>query len=113
MTPGAETPIDPTDWSARAAEFLLPYLQDPLLWPVTFSFFAHASVVLAPLFLHIARGFAPASLGVVGLLGLGTFRLVQAERRTNGRMGTLTWVLVATWLLGVFLAWVADRYGVY
>ena len=117
----AELPMDATastepasiGWPPALQRHLLPYVRDPLLWPVTFSVLAHGSVVLAPLFLHIVRGFAPASLAVTALLGAATFKVSSLEWRALRRPGAVTVLLALTWLGGVAVAWLADRHGLY
>ncbi len=104
---------DASGWPPWFEENLLCYLRDPILWPVTFAVLGHGSVVLAPLFLHLARGFAPASIFATGLLFALSVYVARIEWRAIARPGVLTAALSATWLGGVALAWTADHYGVY
>ncbi len=103
----------PSGWPPFFEKYVLPYARDPLLWPVTFAVLAHGSVVLAPLFLHMARGFAPASILASALIGAGTIKVMTFEWRAIRRPGAVTALLALTWLGGVGLAWLANEHGVY
>jgi hypothetical protein len=100
-------------WPPAFEKYVLPYARDALLWPVTFSVLAHGSVVLAPLFLHMARGFAPGSILAAALIGAGTIKVMSFEWKAIRRPGAVTALLTLTWLGGVGLAWLANKHGVY
>lgn len=89
--------------------WFLQYVRDTTLLPVTIALFGHFVLLLAGLLLAIWRaGSVGAGLGlaVLGALSVG---LAAVEARIVGIGGRATWIVVATWLGGVALAWYSER----
>lgn len=99
-------------WPLWVEDWVLPYLDDTVLWPVLFSLLGHVVVVIVPLMLQVWRtgsGFAAFLLAL--LLG-GTGYLMRMEVHAIGRLGALSAVLAVMWLSSVPFVWFSLATGV-
>jgi hypothetical protein len=99
-------------WPVWVQEWVLPYLDDSVLWPVLFALLAHVALILVPLMLQVWRH---GSFG--GVIGLGwlfacTAYVVRMEHRAVGRFRGVSLVLGLTWGLSLPLAWLCESTGV-
>jgi hypothetical protein len=106
-------PPPPPPATERVADavdrWFLQYVRDMNLLPVTLALFGHLVLLVAGLLLGVWRtGSVGAGLGlaVLGALSVG---LGAVEARVVGIGGRATWIVVATWLGGVALAWYSER----
>ena len=97
-------------WAER---WLLPFVRDSTLWPVLLVAIGHAAAFLAPALLLAVRERRLAAQAAVLLLAALTVTSVGKEVRRHRRLGALNAVILCAWLLGVVLAVLADRYGVF
>jgi hypothetical protein len=106
-------PESESGYGPWADRWLLPFVRDSTLWPVLLVAVAHAAVFLAPTLLLAVRDRRAAAQGAVLLLAALTLKSVWQELRRRRRLAALNAVLVCVWLLGIVLAVLADRYGVF
>jgi hypothetical protein len=97
-------------WAER---WLLPFVHDSTLWPVLLVLIGHAAALLAPALLLAVRDRRLAAQGAVLVLAALTVTSVGQQVRRQRRLGALNAVILCVWLLGVALAVLADRYGVF
>jgi hypothetical protein len=102
----------PPGWPEWMEQWLLPYLREPVLWPVLVALLGHVVVGLAPLMLVVWRTGNPTALVLLGLLSLGTAGLVGFEALRFHRPGAVTLTCALTWLSSGALAWLGERTGV-
>jgi hypothetical protein len=93
-------------------QWLLPYLREPVLWPVLVALLGHVVVGLAPLMLTVWRTGNSTAIFLLSVLLLGTAGLVGFEGVRFHRPGAVTLACVLTWLSGGALAWLGERTGV-
>jgi hypothetical protein len=99
-------------WPLWVEEWVLPYLDDTILWPVLFSLLGHVVVVIVPLMLNVWRtGSVYAALLLAMLLG-GTGYLMRMELHAVGRPGALSAVLLVMWLSSFPFVWFSLATGV-
>jgi hypothetical protein len=92
-------------------QWLLPYLREPVLWPVLVALLGHVMVGLAPLMLLVWRTGNGTALVLLGGLLLGTAGLVTFEGVRFGRPGPVTFTCALTWLSSGALAWLGESTG--
>lgn len=92
--------------------WILPYVEDPALWPVLLVVIAHVVVFLAPLELYAVRDFHVLSIGVLLWLAFMSVQAVRDEVRHIGRFGTIGWLLAVTWALSFVAAYFGGRWDI-
>lgn len=100
-------------WPPWVVEWILPYVDDSLLWPVLFALLAHVAVVIVPLMTLVIRSQSPAAAAVLFMLAWLTVSLMAVEWRAIGRPGALTAVLGLTWGVCFPFAWYTADWGVF
>lgn len=100
------------DWPEWVRDWVIPYLDDSILWPVAISLLGHVVVVIVPLMLDVYRaGTVSSAVVLLVMLGVSGW-LVRLELRAIKRPGALTGVLGAMWLVSLPFAWFAESTGV-
>jgi len=104
----------PSETELRGVErFILPYFTDSTLWPVTIVLLTALSMFGATILL-LAVGernlFAVAALLI---LAAGSVEGVVREVRRRRRIGAVSKLILAVWLLSALVAGVALRYGLF
>ncbi len=98
---------------ALVDRLLLPFVDEPTLWPVLLVVVGHAVAFAAPVLLLALRdGRAAGFAGLTALL-LPTAATLGYEVRRRGRPGALSGVWLATWVASGCAAAVADHYGLF
>ena len=100
------------DWPEWVRDWVIPYLDDSILWPVAVSLLGHVVVVIVPLMLDIYRHHNLTSVAVLLAMLAGSAWLVRIELRALGRPRAVTGVRAAMWLVSMPFAWFAERTGV-
>jgi hypothetical protein len=90
--------------------FLLRFAQEPLLWPVLLVLIAHASAIAGSLLVVAVRDQQGAAWLGLAASAAASAAFPALELWLRRRLGTLTALALATWLLAAALAWLADRY---
>ena len=113
---GTESPerVEPVDrpdtdewWVDR---FILYMARESMLWLLLFVIVAHISAFIASAGLTAARTLHPFAIAIsLVLVGFSVWGVV-AEVERKGKLAGLTWLLLATWLLGGVLAYLGNRY---
>jgi hypothetical protein len=98
-------------WPEWVEDWVLPYVDDFMLWPVAFALLAHVLVVIVPLILAVYRYGSLWSIAWLLGMSYGTVRLIQMERHALGRFGGVTLSLVLMWAPAAPLAWWAQQTG--
>lgn len=99
-------------WPEWVREWVLPYVDDSVLWPVAFSLLGHVVIVIVPLMLQVYRTGSGTAVFVLTLLAGGTGYLIKMELEAIRRPGVLTAVLSFMWLCSLPFAWFAESTGV-
>lgn len=90
--------------------WLLPYVIEPTLWPVTLVVLAHVVAFIAPLMLLAWRDGVGSAWVVLGLSGALSLAGMAAEIRSAHRPGLAWAIIVPTWLASAATAWAAHIY---
>lgn len=99
-------------WPLWVRDWVLPYVDDSILWPVAFALLAHVVIILVPLMLQVWRyGSVAGAIGLLWLFGCTAY-VVRMERAAVGRFGGITVALVLTWLSCIPTAWFCETTGV-
>lgn len=99
-------------WPAWVQEWVLPYVDDSVLWPVAVSLLGHVVIVIVPLMLQVWRHGSVGAGVLLAALLVGTVWLVRMEALAVGRVGALTGVLAVMWAVSFPAAWFAEVTGV-
>ncbi len=102
-----------TEARGFADRYLLVFVREPTLWPVLIVVLCHVAVFVAPVLLLGLRDGQRSALGVLALLVVATLMGSGPEIRRRRRPGAVTGLFAASWVLSVFVAFVANRYGVF
>jgi hypothetical protein len=89
----------------------LVYVRDPNLMPVTLALFGHVAILITGLLLAVWRSASWLAGGALLVLAAATVSLVVIELRQAGRPSRAGVVFVGTWMLGLAVAWLAERTG--
>jgi len=99
-------------WPPFIAQWVLPYLKEPTLLPVTLALLGHVVVVLAPLMLMLWRvGSLWAAVLLIAAAALSSFP-IRWEWLDEGGPRGVSAVVVLTWLASVAAAVAGDHWGV-
>lgn len=110
--PGSEPKGEPDDGEPRGVDlWIMPYLRDSALWPVTLVVIAHAVAFFAVVLLAVARDRSPAAIGGLGVLGYLSLLAVRFEVKREGSPRGITGLIVVTWLLSAVTAYYGGRWG--
>ena len=110
MADGAEGGEPPEAWIVERA--VAPFFRDSGLWPVTAVVIAHLVLAVAVLALDVVRSPGAFSVAALGALALASLEVLR-RAALRGRLGPLGATVLASWVLGAFAAWGADRAGLY
>lgn len=100
------------DWPEWVRDWVLPYLDDSILWPVLFALVAHVLIVIVPLMLQVWR-YQNVGAGMMLLILLtASVHLARMEWQALGRPRGLTLVLTVVWLSSLPCVWLAETTGV-
>jgi hypothetical protein len=99
-------------WPAWFEQWVLPYLREPVLWPVLLAVMGHVVLVVTALELAVWRVRSIESGVVLLALALGSAGATLFEVRRSGRPGPVTVTLALSWAASVGGAWLAERTGV-
>jgi hypothetical protein len=101
------------DRTKHTLAWILPYVDDFALWPVTLAVLGHFALVIGPLMLGVYRtGSVAAGIGMLIMLA-GTAQVCRLEHQLRGRLGAMTVAMVLMWLSSVGLAVICEQTGVY
>ena len=104
----AAEPTDSDEWWVD--RFVLYSARESTLWVLLFVVIAHFAAFIASVCLAALRTGHSLAVSISLLLVVGTAFGVRAEIRRKGKVAGLTWMLVATWLLSLGVAYVGDRF---
>ena len=93
--------------------WIMPFVREPLLWPVTIVLVAHAIAFLAPIQILALRDRRIAALAALALLLVLSGTAVRKELARIHRPGVVCALLGVTWGFAAVLAVVADRTGIF
>ena len=99
-------------WPPWVERWVVPYVDDMLLWPVAFVLLIHVVLILVPLMLSVLRTGNPGAVGAVLLAGVASAHLIRMELRAVGRPKGLTVAVALVWACSFPLAWYAEGTGV-
>ncbi len=98
----------------RIERWVMPYLRDSGLWPILFAFLGITATFLSvPLLYSVRDRNLVAMAGVAFLIGGPTAALIRYERRTTGRVGAVSKVLIGTWIAAAVLAGLAGAFDLW
>ena len=100
-------------WPDWYSQWVLPFLDEPAIWPVFIAIWGHFVVALTGFILSLYRDRSPIVMIVALWLFFACYKAMQFEKNHSGRYGKLTSSIVATWLASVALAWFVDYAGLY
>ena len=102
----------PAAWPPWVQDWILPYLDDSILWPVLFALLGHVLLIIVPFLLQVWRYANPGAGIILVILMFGSGHLVHMELQAIGKPRGLTAVLVLMWLAALPCAWFAETTGV-
>lgn len=106
-----ERPPPDNRWPDWVEEWVIPYMEEPFLWPVLVAILGHIVILLAFLLVGAWReGISPPLAGIAAL-GVVSVGLVNAEVRYRRRPGAVAITVVLTWLVSAGVAAVGGHYG--
>ena len=105
-----EHPFDGPTWIDRV---VLPFVREPILWPILLVVIGHAAAFGAPMLLMGVRDRSLPALGAAALLAVMSVGGIRAERRLRGHIGAFSAILLSTWALSLACAWIAHRYEIF
>jgi len=108
---GPEDEPTPSAWPPFLAQWVVPYLKEPSLWPVAMALLGHVVVVLAPLMLMVKRSgswWAGAGLCVAAAVSAWA---VRCEWLDDGGPRSVAVATACVWLLSVAAAWYGGNAG--
>ncbi len=91
--------------------WVMPYVDDSMLWPVLIVIVLHAVAILAPALLMAIRDHRIPALLVIAILLYGSVRAIVWEVRRRDGAGAITGMLLVTWTLSVIAALYGDARG--
>ena len=92
--------------------WILPYLTDSALWPVTLVLLATLAMFGAAILLMALRGRNLFAVAALVILAVGSFEtLFRSVRRR--RLGAAGILIPSLWLLAALVAFAAARYGLF
>jgi len=104
---------DPPDWPPWVKNWILPYIQEPTLWPVLFALLGHVVVIIAPMMLFVQRHGSVKSLIGLCLMAFVSAAFIRFELKYRRRPGGVSFTVLLTWASAAGLAWISDYYGVF
>lgn len=107
-----DTRPDPPGWPQWMRDWVLPYIEEELLWPVYAALVGHVVVVFAMALLGTWRGNEKEVFVLVASIVL-SIATVAYEWRCTRKLRGVTIGVVVTWVLSVLGAWAADAYEIY
>ena len=111
--PTAGAPDVPLEAEDNIDRFILPFLQEPSLWPVVAVAIGHAGVLIALAILESLRDGNPLGWLAIAALVFLSLRVPAYEIRRWRRPGALSVITALSWLVAAGLATVANHYGAY
>src|SRR5215470_6396111 len=100
---------DPEGKLPFTERWIVPFVREPLLWPVTAVLVAHAVAFLAPIQILALRDRRIAALAALALLLVLSGTAVRKELARIHRPGVVCALLGVIWVFAAVLAVVADR----
>jgi hypothetical protein len=92
--------------------YLLLYLKDSTLWPVVFVLIAHAAAFLMPVILFSFRDRSPPAMLAIAVLFMLSLRACGDDWHRR-KLGPLSGLLMAIWLLAATAAFFADKWQLF
>jgi len=96
-----------------ADRWLMPFVREPLLWPVGIVIIAHAVAFLAPVLLLALRDRRYSAIAALSLVLVLSGDAVRRELALRGRPGIVCGLLAATWGGAAAAAVAAHRAGIF
>lgn len=93
--------------------WVLPFVEDPLLWPVLLVVIGHVVALVAPVLLLAVRDRRIPAMGALALLVGLSVSIVNGDVRRRGRPAMPSAFLLVTWLLSGAAAVAAHRYDLF
>jgi hypothetical protein len=87
-------------------------LRESTLWPLWLVLIGHAVAFLAPVLVFAVRDRGLPAMAALAILLVATGGRVRSDLVERRRIGLLTRILLATWLVAGAAAWAAGRWGV-
>lgn len=98
-------------WPLWMRDWVLPYIQESVLWPVLFAIAAHFSVIYALMMVSVHRGGWDGAWGWLLFSVLSSNAPVAWEFSLFKRPGPIAVVVALTWAGAVFIAWGGLKQG--
>lgn len=101
------------DDAAQSAveRWVMPYFEEPGLWPVLVVVLAALAAFMTPVLLRAVRDLDLRAILATLLLVFGTVRAAAWEWRLRGRPGALSGALAAVWALAIAASYFGGRAG--
>lgn len=103
---GLQSPSTVENW-------LMPYVEDQMLWPVLLVLLLHAAAFVAPVLILAFRDLKTGPIFSIGLLLFLSARVFRYDWRVRRRFGAFSWTVVATWVLSIGAAYASHRTGLF
>ena len=99
------------EWPDWFKKWVLPYLEESLLWPILFAVWAHAVLALAVVVSVAISGNLFLGLALATILLSASGRVVWFEWEVKGRPGWIFIFVVVTWLAGALVGYWGMEYN--
>ena len=99
-------------WPDWLEQWVIPYVRDPVLWPVVIAVMGHVVVAVTALELAVWRVGSVGSGLIVLALAVGSIAATGFETRRFGRPGPVSLTLALSWAASIGFAWLAERTGI-
>ena len=93
--------------------WVLPFVEDPLLWPVLLVVIGHAVALVTPVLLLAVRDRRIPAMGALALLVGLSVSVVSGDLRRRGRPAAPSVFVLVTWALSGAAAVAAHRYALF
>lgn len=110
--PKVEPTPTPSAWPQFVQTWVLPYIREPMLWPVLIAVLGHVVLLVALDMLAVYRSGDAGAVVMLVLMMAATIYLVVREVRIVGRPAGVSATLVLSWLASVASAVGAEYTGV-
>lgn len=91
--------------------WVMPYVEDSLLWPVLIVIVLHFVAFITPVLLMAIRDLRISALLAVAIMLYGTLRAITWDVRDRSGPGAITAILLITWVLSAIAAFYTHLRG--
>ena len=92
--------------------FLLPFLRNSALWPVTLAVLGHVVLFLVLMMVRALNGSIVPAMAMLAALAMGSAFVVTEERRRRGKLAEFSVLLAVLWGSSALIAWALRDTGV-